>query len=164
MKRGGTLHSPVGVLGIDEVEQIEEADITAADARRAGAVAVDDVIGALRFGEGRRLYRIRFHRIGDDPRAALRRDADLSDVDRNEIAAQLDRWDTASRTGPWTTDVLEAIEEHPAQPSKVLAAQLAVEQQRFKRRVRQLKGLGLTESLEKGYRLSPRGEAYRRRP
>jgi len=30
---------------------------------------------------------------------------------------------------------------------------------RFKRRVRQLKELGLTESLEVGYRLSPRGRA-----
>ena len=31
----------------------------------------------------------------------------------------------------------------------------------FKRNVRKLKELGLTESLEVGYRLSPRGEAYR---
>ncbi len=30
---------------------------------------------------------------------------------------------------------------------------------RFKTNVRKLKGLGLTESLEVGYRLSPRGEA-----
>jgi hypothetical protein len=32
----------------------------------------------------------------------------------------------------------------------------------FKRDVRKLKELGLTESLEVGYRLSPRGRAYRR--
>ena len=31
----------------------------------------------------------------------------------------------------------------------------------FKLNVRKLKALGLTESLEKGYRLSPRGEALR---
>lgn len=30
---------------------------------------------------------------------------------------------------------------------------------RFKTNVRKLKGLGLTESLKIGYRLSPRGEA-----
>jgi hypothetical protein len=30
----------------------------------------------------------------------------------------------------------------------------------FKRRVRVLKELGLTESLDVGYRLSPRGEAF----
>jgi len=32
----------------------------------------------------------------------------------------------------------------------------------FKRRVRSLKELGLTESLEIGYRLSPRGRRFRR--
>jgi hypothetical protein len=30
----------------------------------------------------------------------------------------------------------------------------------FKRNVRKLKELGLTESLEVGYRLSPRGQAF----
>jgi hypothetical protein len=34
-----------------------------------------------------------------------------------------------------------------------------MERQPFKLRVRRLKALGLTESLEVGYRLSPRGEA-----
>jgi ribosomal protein S19E (S16A) len=34
---------------------------------------------------------------------------------------------------------------------------------RFKARVRQLKELGLTESLDVGYRLSPRGRALLRR-
>ena len=34
-----------------------------------------------------------------------------------------------------------------------------MEKARFKSHVRKLKGLGLTESLKVGYRLSPRGEA-----
>ncbi|WP_235654380.1 hypothetical protein [Mycolicibacterium houstonense] len=41
-----------------------------------------------------------------------------------------------------------------------LAAQVDCEVPRFKRRVRQLKGLGLTISLDVGYRLAPRGRAY----
>ena len=40
-----------------------------------------------------------------------------------------------------------------------LAADLGVERPAFKLNVRKLKGLGLTESLGTGYRLSPRGEA-----
>ena len=40
----------------------------------------------------------------------------------------------------------------------VLAAQVDCERPAFKRRIRQLKELGLTQSLEVGYRLSPRGE------
>ena len=35
-----------------------------------------------------------------------------------------------------------------------------MERLRFKERVRRLKALGLTESLEVGYRLSPRGQAF----
>ena len=41
-----------------------------------------------------------------------------------------------------------------------LAASFGRETQPFKLDVRKLKNLGLTLSLEVGYRLSPRGEAY----
>ena len=44
-----------------------------------------------------------------------------------------------------------------------LAASVGRETQPFKLDVRKLKGLGLTLSLEVGYRLSPRGEAFLRR-
>jgi hypothetical protein len=40
-----------------------------------------------------------------------------------------------------------------------LAADMGREKMPFKRDVRKLKELGLTESLSPGYRLSPRGEA-----
>jgi hypothetical protein len=41
-----------------------------------------------------------------------------------------------------------------------LAAAERLEVPRFKRRVRRLKELGLTISLDVGYRLSPRGRAF----
>jgi predicted transcriptional regulator len=41
--------------------------------------------------------------------------------------------------------------------------ELEVDKVRFKANVRKLKALGLTESLEVGYRLSPRGEAVLRK-
>jgi hypothetical protein len=43
--------------------------------------------------------------------------------------------------------------------ARLLAPRAGAELPLFKRRVRQLKELGLTESLEVGYRLSPRGRA-----
>ena len=61
---------------------------------------------------------------------------------------------------PWARPVLELIEAHPATVSTELAEQLGMERLRFKERVRRLKALGLTESLEVGYRLSPRGQAF----
>lgn len=51
------------------------------------------------------------------------------------------------------------IAERPATVARVLAAAVDVDLAIFKRRVRQLKELGLTESLDVGYRLAPRGEA-----
>ena len=47
----------------------------------------------------------------------------------------------------------------PGIVSRVLARRADADVPLFKRRVRQLKELGLTESLEVGYRLSPRGRA-----
>jgi hypothetical protein len=150
VKAGGTLQSPGGLLSIDEVDAIDASEITAADARRAGLGGVAEVLESLR-PEGR-LYRVRFHRLGDDPRPALRRqatfDADELDALRRSLA----------RLG-WAQPVLELIAAHPGVVSTELAASMGMERAPFKQRVRRLKALGLTESLEVGYRLSPRGAA-----
>jgi hypothetical protein len=60
--------------------------------------------------------------------------------------------------------VLEVIASRPATRAADLAAGFGRETQPFKTDVRKLKNLGLTESLEVGYRLSPRGAAYLERP
>ena len=54
------------------------------------------------------------------------------------------------------------IAERPGVRAPDLAASLGRETLPFKRDVRKLKELGLTESLEVGYRLSPRGQAFLR--
>ncbi len=163
VRSGGTLHTAIGLLRIDEVTAIERADITDADAAAAGASSPQDVLASLRDGDDRQLYRIRFHRVSDDPRGELRERTSLTDLERDEIDAQLDRWDHASSDGPWTRQLLDHIAANPAQRSADMAERLATDRPRLKRRVRQLKGLGLTESLDIGYRLSPRGAIYRDR-
>ncbi len=50
------------------------------------------------------------------------------------------------------------IDRHPAVVSTVLAAEMGVDRPVFKLDIRKLKESGLTESLEVGYRLSPRGK------
>jgi hypothetical protein len=57
---------------------------------------------------------------------------------------------------------LEVIAASPGVRAADLAARLGRETAPFKLDVRKLKALGLTLSLEVGYRLSPRGEVYRR--
>jgi hypothetical protein len=159
VKASGTLRSRAGVLAIEAVDRTSERRITAADARRAGFSSRAELLRSLR-PEGR-LYRIEFRRIGDDPRVALRRRARISRSDREDIDARLARMDRA-RGEPWTRRLLELIAERPETLAAELAASLGVEKAPFKRDVRKLKELGLTESLMVGYRLSPRGRAYLR--
>jgi hypothetical protein len=158
VKAGGTLLTPVGQLAIEAVEPIEPERISARDARRAGFADPAAVRAALR-GEGQ-TYRIAFRLAGPDPRIALRDDAALSAEDRAEVAARLARLDRASSHGPWTAATLRAIANAPGTRAADLAARLGRERLPFKADVRKLKALGLTESLEVGYRLSPRGRAY----
>jgi hypothetical protein len=158
VKAGGTLRTRAGVLAIESVEPIEPAQITDADARRAGYPDRAAVLAGLR-PEGR-LYRVAFRLAGPDPRVALRQRAELSSAERAELDRRLARLDAASRHGPWTAEVLRLIASRPETRAADLAAELGREKAPFKAVVRKLKELGLTESLEVGYRLSPRGRAY----
>jgi hypothetical protein len=54
--------------------------------------------------------------------------------------------------------VLKLIADRPEVRAPDLAASLGLETLVFKRDVRKLKALGLTESLTVGYRISPRGQ------
>jgi hypothetical protein len=158
VKAGGTLRTQVGVLAIESVKVVEERDVTEADARRAGAESREALLAGLP-GEGA-LHRVAFRLAGPDPRIALRARSDISAAERAEIDARLTRLDAASRHGPWTTKVLGLIADQPGTRAPDLAASLGRETAPFKADVRKLKELGLTESLEVGYRLSPRGCAY----
>lgn len=160
VRAGGTLRTPAGMLAIEAVEPIAEAQITDADARLAGAADRAAVLAALPGGADRTLYRITFHHAGDDPRVALRERHDLDDADLVQLRAALDRLDAASADGPWTRDRLALIAAEPGVRAPDLAARVGEEVPRFKRRVRRLKALGLTESLRVGYRVSPRGRAF----
>ena len=158
VKAGGTLRTKVGVLAIESVEPVAEEDVTDADARRAGAPDREALLAGLR-PEGV-LHRVEFRLAGPDPRIALRERSHISAAERAEIDARLARLDQASRHGPWTRTVLGLIAERPGTRAPDLAASLGRETAPFKADVRKLKELGLTESLEVGYRLSRRGRAY----
>jgi hypothetical protein len=157
---GGTQRTPVGVLEFTAVDPVDEAGLTADDARAAGFADLAALHRAQR-GDGQ-LYRIALRLAGPDPRVALRTKRRLSQAERAEIDTRLARMDRAAANGPWTAAVLELIAENPGVRAPDLAARMGRETLPFKRDVRKLKELGLTESLEVGYRLSPRGRAYRR--
>ena len=60
--------------------------------------------------------------------------------------------DGSSSRGPWTGAVLALIADRPAVVSTVLAEAIGWERQDFKLHVRRRKALGLTFSLDVGYR------------
>jgi hypothetical protein len=157
---GGTQRTAVGVLEFTLVDPVDAADLTPEDARAAGFADLAALQQAQR-GDGQ-LYRVGLRLAGPDPRVALRAKRRLSQAERAEIDARLARMDRSSPRGPWTAAVLGLIEENPGVRAPDLAARMGRETLPFKRDVRKLKELGLTESLEVGYRLSPRGRAYRR--
>ncbi len=160
VRAGGELRTAIGVLGIDGVDAIAEGDITDDDARAAGYPTRDALLAELNRRPEGDLYRVALHLAGADPRTALREQDALDAEAVAAIAARLARFDRSGRHGPWTETVLRLIETSPGVRAPDLAASLGRDTQPFKRDVRKLKELGLTESLEVGYRLSPRGRAW----
>lgn len=161
----GRRHRVVGgMIEIDEVRVVPAGSVTGADARAAGYADVGALLDDLRGDPGLPLYRIAFHHAGADPRDALAADATLTAADRAELDRRLDRLDAASSHGPWTADTLALIAAQPGVRAGDLAAELGREREPFKIDVRKLKNLGLTISLEIGYELSPRGQAYCQAP
>jgi hypothetical protein len=162
---GHHYRSLIGFVQVEEIDVVDDVDaITDDDVRRAGYVDRDALLADLRPpAEGTTLYRVVLRRVDrEDERAVLASSAELSPDEHAAVAARLDRLDRASKIGPWTMDVLRAIESRPAVRAADLAASFGRETQPFKLDVRKLKALGLTISLEVGYRLSPRGEAFLR--
>ena len=110
---------------------------------------------------GSRLYRVEFALAGPDPRIALRERAELTTDERANIAKRLARMDRSSPNGPWTRRDAAADRRASPRPAPATSRQSSARSGcRSRPNVRKLKALGLTESLEVGYRLSPRGRAF----
>ncbi|MCW6009436.1 hypothetical protein K1W54_33565 [Micromonospora sp. CPCC 205371] len=149
------------IVEMSTVEQVAPGDLTADDARSAGYPDVATLLADLSGPPDGQLYLLRFHRIdGTHPRDALAADDHLDAAGVAAIDQRLARLDHASPRGPWTAAALGVIADHPGVRAADLAAMLSRDTASFKIDVRKLKALGLTESLEIGYRLSPRGAAY----
>lgn len=150
-----------GLVLAESVATITPADITPELANDAGFDDVQAAVADLRGDPNLQLYCIRFRPVGGpDPRDQLASTADLSDDDVQALSKRLARMDEASKRGPWTIAVLRQIAAQPAVSSALLAPELDWDRPDYKLHVRRLKALGLTISLEVGYRISPRGAAY----
>jgi hypothetical protein len=137
-KQGGTQRTSVGTIRIGAVTQYPGSHrVTAAQARAAGYPNAKSAQADLDRRPAKHTYAIEVYYLAPDERP-----------------------DLAAAEAPWTHEYLALIAANEAVRAPDLAARLGMETARFKRRVRQLKGLGLTISLDVGYRISPRGRAY----
>ena len=160
VRSGGTLLTAVGQLNITSVDEVAMTRISDTDARRAGYTTREELLAELQGRDEGKVYRIELGALRVDPRVALRQSASLSEAARDEIARRLRRLDERSPHGPWTRATLDLIRSRPAVRAGDLCRLVGLDLQPFKLNVRKLKTLGLTESLEVGYRLSPRGNSF----
>ncbi len=153
-KVGGRYRTGGGDLVVESIEPVRSGAISDADARRAGSVDAAALRREMRWGDDLTVLRIAFHR--EQPTTP----APAPSLDDEQIDQRLARLDATSAVGPWTRATLDAIGRRPEVRAGDLANELGRERLSFKADVRKLKRLGLTESLDVGYRLSPRGRAY----
>lgn len=155
---GTRLRTRVGLVEVTSVDRVALSRVTASEAHRAGSRSLAELRDLLAAKADRPVWRVGLRFVGADPREQLR--ATLpDDAGIGQIRARLDRLDRASAIGPWTRQALAIIDRSPTVRAPELAAELGRDTASFKRDVRKLKELGLTESLDIGYRLSPRGIA-----
>ena len=152
---------PIGVLEVEEVGLVPVARITAAEAKRSGFASREALL--LHLSElgpleaSAEVWRVAFHHGGDGDRVEIALETALSDEDVHAIRAKLARMDEGAQ---WTAETLAIIGRRPRTAASQLAAELGRETAPFKEDVGKLKKLGLTQSFEVGYEISPRGLAF----
>lgn len=160
-KQGGRYRVGGMLLEAIAVGQVEVASLTDADAIAAGEADLAALLRRLGNPQpGSSVWRVDLRHLGIDDRIERRADDALSADDIAALRARLDRLDRNGK--PWTRTTLQLIEKYPGVVSTALARHAGQERPDFKLNVRKLKEMGLTESLQVGYRLSPRGEALLR--
>jgi hypothetical protein len=163
VRKGTLLTTAVGQVEIQQLEVIQEKDITETDAKAAGFETRDALLDTLRKHDDGEIYKIGVRYHGDDPRIKLRNNLDLNDAQYQQLIKKLQRLDVASKEGPWTKATLLAISKHPRVVSTELAAKLNYERMWLKLNIRKLKNMGLTISHEVGYEISPLGKSVLQR-
>jgi hypothetical protein len=163
---------PIGVVEVDEVTRVALKDVSDDDAVKSGFASRDEFIthlagwkkdGAPATSETL-LWKVRLHHGGDGDRVSAALDTALSQADVEKLCKKLAALDARAKA-PWTRKVLSLISRRPKVAASKLAKSLGRETLPFKVDVRKLKKLGLTESFEVGYGISPRGRAFlKRRP
>lgn len=156
VRTGSALRTAAGVLAIDAIDIVDAACLTDEDAARSGHSSLNALLADIAGQRAGTLYRIAFHVAGADPRVALRDITSFGADELGELRRRLTAFDAGT---PWTLQTLRLIASRDGITAGELAASIGFEKAALKQKIRKLKELGLTESLQSGYRISRRGRA-----
>jgi hypothetical protein len=157
VKVGGRYALGAGAIVVDKIQETRLDDITAALAQRCGFPSLVDLLKTAKHGPGERVFVIEFHYDGQTSARLRPKTGEVSAEELAELVQRLEAMDRRSKIGAGTLATLRAIEARPGVLAAKLARSLGRPRDDFKRDVRKLKTLGLTFSLEIGYRLTPKG-------
>ncbi len=161
-KVGGRYRVAGMLLEATDVRQVPAGSLTDDDAVDAGEANRAALLARLRHPRpDTAVWRVGLRYVGIDDRIERRAVDTLTDDDIAALRSRLERLDRGAG-GPWTRTTLQLIEKYPGVVSTALARHTGQERPDFKINVRKLKEMGLTESLQVGYQLSPRGQALLR--
>jgi hypothetical protein len=164
VKPGGRYRChPIGVLEVSAVARVLVRDIMVGDAVASGFESVEELLAYMAGASDEPLlattevFRVDLRHGGDGDRVEAAMDDALGPDDVAALVTKLERLDAAA---PWTRATLAAIEAAPRVAASKLAVKLGRDRDELKIDIRKLKRLGLTQSFEVGYELSPRGRAF----
>ncbi len=164
VKTGGRYRvHPIGVVEVSEVRRVALSVIDDEAARAGGFESRAELleymapVAKVELSDETLVFDVTLRHAGDGDRVEGAMKATLKKADVEELARKLKRLDGRK---PWTMTVLKLIRRRPRVAASKLAASLGLETAPFKVNVRKLKRLGLTQSFEVGYEVSPRGQAF----
>lgn len=164
VKPGGRYRvHPIGVVEVVALERRSLGELTDDDARAGGFASRAELFAYMApvakqpLTDAVLVFDVTLKHGGDGDRVSLALEDQLTPADLDTITKKLARLDGDA---PWTRKVLKLIERRPRVAASKLAASLGRETAPFKVDVRKLKKLGLTQSFEVGYEVSPRGRAF----
>lgn len=157
VKQGSLIHTSIGLIIIQKIDQIKADQITDKQARLAGFSDKNQLLESFPAKDGI-IFKISLRYHSEDPRIALREQTDLSEEQFIKLKNKLEKLDKHSRKGPWTNKILLAIKEHPNLHAVGISALTGFEKEWLKLNIRKLKNAGLTISHTVGYELSPLGK------
>ena len=151
---------PIGVVEVDSLTRVSLKSISNKDAVKSGFTSKQELLDYLTpvMPEGtKEVFRVVLRYGGDGDRVQGALDTDLSDEVVAELKKRLARFDAEKK---WTAKTLSLIDQYPRIAASQLAKKVKRETAEFKADVVKLKKLGLTQSFEVGYEISPKGRAF----